>query len=37
METIVISQALEIRYIDLKFTLIIQQDCMLPRYKTSAL
>lgn len=37
MEPTVISQALEIRYIDLKFTLIIQQDCMLPRYKTSAL
>lgn len=37
MEPTIISQALGIRYIDLRFTLIIQKDSTLPKYKTSAL
>ena len=37
MESTLISQALNIRYIDLKFTLMIQKNGILPKFKTSAL
>lgn len=37
MEPEMISQALNIRYIDLKFTVVIPEDSILPKYKASAL
>lgn len=37
MNPTLISQALNIRYIDLKFTLMIQKNGILPKFKTSAL
>lgn len=37
MEQTIISQALNIRYIDLKFTIAITEDSILPKYKTSPL
>lgn len=37
MEKKSVMESLKIRYVDLKFTLVLLDDCVLPKYKTSAL